>query len=73
MKRSFELLLSLISKRRIFIEVQTGRPLLKEEVKSSPVKIIKLAHKRDIPNIVDHPAWYAMLSSGDAFFAECEA
>jgi len=70
MKRTFELLLSLIQKRRLFIEGQTGRPLLKKDVKSSPVKKIKLAKKKDIPGIVDHPAWRAMLLSGDAFFAE---
>jgi len=72
MKRTFELMVTLISTRKLFFEIfengQQGRLLLKEDVKSSPAKKMRLAKKRDIPDIIDSPAWFEMLSSGRAFF-----
>lgn len=72
MKKTFELLLSLIKRGKIYIEDQTERPLLIEDLESSPAQY-RPATKHDIPNIVISPAWYEMLASGRAFFAESAA
>lgn len=69
MKRTFALLLSLIQHGKLYIEDQTERPLLEEDLESSPAPY-RPATKHDIPQIVVSPAWYEMLSSGRAFFAE---
>jgi len=72
MKRPFGLLLSLINHGKLYIEDQTERPLLEDDLESSPAQY-RPATKHDIPDIVISPAWYEMLASGRAFFAESGA
>lgn len=66
MRRDIELMAALIREGKLYTEVESKRPLLPDELKSSLT--YRQAKPSDIKHFVDSPAWHEMLLSGKAFF-----
>lgn len=66
MRRDVNLMASLIRKGKLFIEEESKRPLLPEDLQFS--LSYRVANPHDIKDIVDSPAWAEMRSSGRVYF-----
>lgn len=68
MRRDINLMMSLIRGKKLCIEEETKRPLLKEDLPFS--LSYRRANAHDIKFFVESPVWDELLLSGRAFFAE---